>query len=82
MSLRAFATPDSLTSSFKDLDVDIGPRVEHVYDVINHGPYDVGHLIVSIKFISAYNITANKCKFVMLLSNFDGNQGGRGYCFV
>ena len=48
MSLRAFATPDSLTSSFKDLDVDIGPRVEHVYDVINHGPYDVGHLIVSI----------------------------------
>ena len=48
MSVRAFATPDSLSSSFKDLDVDIGPRVEHVYDVINHGPYDVGHLIVSI----------------------------------
>ena len=34
--------------TYEQLDVDIGPSVEHDYDVTNHGPYDVGHLVVSL----------------------------------
>ena len=48
--LRGFAEPQSLSLDLSKLESNpLGPAVKHLYELANEGPFDVGHLIVSIK---------------------------------
>ena len=53
MTLRGYANPE--TSALKQVSAlsnlqyqsDLGPEIQHFYEISNFGPFDVGHVIVS-----------------------------------
>ena len=53
VTLRGYANPE--TSVLKQMSAvsnmqsqsDLGPEIQHFYEVSNFGPFDVGHVIVS-----------------------------------